>query len=144
MLTTAQKAVIGVGVSVLGFLGCYLPWTYTLDFGETHSTKPAGYHFVFDPPKPETNHRAAGVRVDVVRAVIPMAVVRQLGVRTGIAWNSIDRAVRILVERGFLSRDPKGRDGVYVLYAIRPDGPLAYPGSLLTPDNDRPPHSEKG
>jgi hypothetical protein len=75
MLTTVQKRIIGAGVGVVALLGCYLPWTHTIDRGEARSERPAGYHFIFDPPQPRGNHAGSGVWVDVPRAVIPMAVV---------------------------------------------------------------------
>jgi hypothetical protein len=56
-------------------LGCYLPWTYTIDRGETRSERPAGYHFIFDPPQPRGSHAGSGVRVDVAQAALPMIVV---------------------------------------------------------------------
>lgn len=53
MLTTAQRAIIGGGVCILGFLGCYLPWLYTFDGKGTHGEKSAGYHLILNPQKTE-------------------------------------------------------------------------------------------
>lgn len=75
MLSQRQKQIIVAGLVALGFLTTYLPWTYTFYTSAVHREKPGGYHWIFDPPQPESNLGGAGVKVDVPRVLIPMAVV---------------------------------------------------------------------
>jgi Tfp pilus assembly protein PilF len=76
MLTRLQKTIIGAGATCLVLLACYLPWTYTVNTASgIHREKPAGYHFIFAPPRPEQESIAHGVKIDTPRVAIPMAVV---------------------------------------------------------------------
>jgi hypothetical protein len=73
---TAKQKIIGAGIMCLVPLALYIPWTYTFSGADgIHSEKPAGYHFIFDPPQPEKDNLRFGVKIDVPRVVIPMAVV---------------------------------------------------------------------
>jgi hypothetical protein len=74
--TPAYKKIICAGIVCLGILTCYVPWTYTFSgLQGIHSERAAGYHFIFYPPRPESDSRAYGVKIDVPRMVIPMVVV---------------------------------------------------------------------
>ena len=78
MLSAIQKWIIGAGVLSLAALSIYVPWVHTANATAPDgfsSEKPAGYHFVFNPPEPKGKHNAFGVKVDAPRVVIPMAAV---------------------------------------------------------------------
>jgi hypothetical protein len=75
MRVPLRSKVVLAGVLCLSVLMCYVPWTYTYNASGAQRERPAGYSFVFDPPAPEHDRPAYGVKVDVPRAAIPMAVV---------------------------------------------------------------------
>jgi hypothetical protein len=76
VLTPLQKKIGGAGIACLALLACCLPWTYTVTGANGfHREKPAGYHFIFDPPRPEQEGITHGVKVDTPRVAIPMTVV---------------------------------------------------------------------
>ena len=62
------------------------PWQYTADRnGEDgyHSRKPAGYALIFNPPKPQSDYSAFGVKIDFGRLSLEWAA---LAAVTGIVW----------------------------------------------------------
>jgi hypothetical protein len=63
-----RQKIIWAGIACLAVLALYVPWKTTWG---TSGEAPAGYHFLFAPP-PVPNNR--GLKVDVTRMVIPMAV----------------------------------------------------------------------
>jgi hypothetical protein len=76
----AQVKIVVAGVVCLVVLACYVPWTYTFDAGNSenrlHVERAGGYALLSDPPKlPGDFWKAGGVKVDVPRVLIPMAVV---------------------------------------------------------------------
>jgi hypothetical protein len=73
-----QIKILGAGILFLVILACYVPWTFTFEGGERHYhiERSAGYAFISDPPKlPRDFPEPGGVKVDVPRVLIPMAVV---------------------------------------------------------------------
>jgi hypothetical protein len=64
-----QHRIIWAGVVCLTLMATFVPWKYT--FG-TNGEEPAGYHFIFLAPD---RKQYGGVKTDVVRLIIPMAVV---------------------------------------------------------------------
>lgn len=76
MRVPAQMKIALASVICLVFLAIYVPWTHTLhatgEYGR-HVEQPAGYALIFYPPEPR--NLAWGVKVDVSRVLIPMAVV---------------------------------------------------------------------
>lgn len=62
------------------------PWQYTADRnGEDgyHSRKPAGYALIFNPPKPQSDYSAFGIKIDFGRLSLEWAA---LAAVTGIVW----------------------------------------------------------
>lgn len=50
-----------------------LPWQYTIQpRGVSQVVKPAGYHFIFSPPKPEEDSTVYGVKLDYNLYLIQM------------------------------------------------------------------------
>ena len=64
-----QRVIILLGLGCLTFMACFLPWVHIDNQGIEIET--AGYHSVFTPPA-ATHY---GVKVDLARAVLPMALV---------------------------------------------------------------------
>ena len=64
-----QRVIILLGLGLLSFMACCVPWLHVDNQGVELGT--AGYHFIFNPPI-ATHY---GVKVDLARAVIPMLFV---------------------------------------------------------------------
>jgi hypothetical protein len=69
-----QLLAIRCGVGLIVLMGMIPPWVHTFDARSIHSRKPAGYQFIFTPPKPEGASPAYGVRLDVSRLAIQWVV----------------------------------------------------------------------
>ena len=64
-----QRVIILAGLGCLTFMACFLPWVHIDNQGIEIET--AGYHSIFTPPA-ATHY---GVKVDLSRAVLPMALI---------------------------------------------------------------------
>jgi hypothetical protein len=73
-----RRAVI-LGVLLFVAMGLCPPWVYTFSpSGAATTTRPAGYHLLFDPPAPDSGSSRAGVRIDILRLTIQWAVLAAL------------------------------------------------------------------
>jgi len=70
-----QSIILVVGVSTLILMGVHPPWTYTFTSNQMQSEKPAGYEFIFSPPRTERSKRSYGVKIDVSRLAVQWFVV---------------------------------------------------------------------
>lgn len=88
VVTDRRRASI-VGLSLFIVMGLCPPWEYTFSPpGAPTTTKPAGYHLLFEPPQPESGNALSGVRVDITRLAIQWAVLAAL---VGVAYVSLTR-----------------------------------------------------
>lgn len=55
------------GLLAIALMCAFPPWLHTVQTVAVYSQKPAGYHFVGTPPKPDGETRMHGVRLDGVR-----------------------------------------------------------------------------
>jgi hypothetical protein len=78
-----QKAVLGIGVAAIALMGIFPPWSFTYDQHRgggnfAHSTKPAGYAPIYEPPKSPAYDRNESyfytVSIDVPRLLIQWAI----------------------------------------------------------------------
>ena len=82
-MNTAQKAALGIGVVAIVLMGIFPPWNLTFDLhsesGGVHSTNPAGYAPIYEPPKPpetpQWSFPVYTVSIDVSRLMIQWAIV---------------------------------------------------------------------
>jgi hypothetical protein len=70
-----QKIIIIIGALSIILLCLFPPWIRTFSLMGIHSEKPAGYAFIVDPPAPEKDTGAFGVRIDTSRLLIQLAIV---------------------------------------------------------------------
>ena len=74
-LNPRQQKVAWAGASLFLLMCTFPPWVYTFGapvktVGSIHSEKPAGYGFLFIPPKPEQKAVTFGVKLDFARLFI--------------------------------------------------------------------------
>jgi len=69
-LSGRQLLVLKIGIALMAANIIVPPWTYTLNAGSVYSEKPAGYHFIFEPPAPARSGLMHGVKVDISRLFI--------------------------------------------------------------------------
>ena len=72
-----------VFMAVLFIVTCLFPPCYTYDGEGAHSRKSAGYHFIIDPPPPQSTDETSGVQIDFGRLFLEWAA---LAAVTGIVW----------------------------------------------------------
>ena len=83
-LVADRRRVAILGLLLFVAMGLCPPWVYTFSpTGAATTTRPAGYHLLFDPPKPDRNSSQAGIRIDISRLAIQWAV---LGALAGVAF----------------------------------------------------------
>jgi hypothetical protein len=73
-LNPKQLKIVTASCIIFVAMGLCPPWTYTIDIQSVHREKPAGYALIIDPPLPETNAPAQGVRLDVFRLLLQWLV----------------------------------------------------------------------
>ncbi|MBI4469716.1 MAG: hypothetical protein HY650_10385 [Acidobacteria bacterium] len=98
-----QLIVLWLGIGLISLIALFPPWTYTLTVTEdgrtTESQREAGYHPIFEPPRPQNAADPAraptyadGVRLDYPRIAIQLAVV--VLIVGGLFWTFRSRASR--------------------------------------------------
>lgn len=66
-----KKVILFCFIIFMAVSTVYAPWQYTFHAGEPPLiTKPAGYHLILIPPKPEEDRYQFGVRIDSDRYLI--------------------------------------------------------------------------
>lgn len=69
-----QLRVLIAASVIFVIMGIFPPWTYTFDWGSTHSEKSAGYGLIVSPPNPEQDGPSFGVRLDISRLLVQWLV----------------------------------------------------------------------
>ncbi len=76
-MNKAQKVVLGVGIGAIALMGLFPPWNLTFAVRGLHSTTPAGYALISEPPalSPDKDARFYTVSIDIPRLLIQWAIV---------------------------------------------------------------------
>lgn len=75
MINNLQKIIVIIGALSVILLCLFPPWIRTFNGMGIHSEKPAGYALISQPPSPEKDTVAFGVRIDAPRLFIQLLVV---------------------------------------------------------------------
>lgn len=76
-MNPAQKAALGIGIVAIALMGVFPPWSLTVVVDTIHSTTPAGYAPIYEPPKPPESP-VYTVSIDVTRLLVEWAITAAL------------------------------------------------------------------
>lgn len=92
-LNGRQKIIVSAGLLALVAMCAFPPWSYTVSTVTVYSERPAGYHFIADPPEPRQESSVHGVKLDLWRLWFQCLGVAALA-GLGVVWSGGSRSAR--------------------------------------------------
>lgn len=73
-MKNSQRKVLVAGVIAAAIVGLFPPWVHTWSFQKSYSERPAGFHFILDPPAAQGG-LVNGVSLDMRRLCVEWAII---------------------------------------------------------------------